>query len=78
MDNEFYNAFATVPAAPVTVAETVGIKNETGTFKSENRPRRQPIFKSSGSDEDTDDEEEYINKARKQLDSYSFNLFFCR
>ncbi|KAJ0879670.1 hypothetical protein HanRHA438_Chr10g0454191 [Helianthus annuus] len=33
MENEFYNAFATAPAAPVTVAETVGIENETGTFQ---------------------------------------------
>ena len=30
MENEFYNAFAT---APVTVAETVGIENETRTFQ---------------------------------------------
>ncbi|KAJ0543428.1 putative transcription factor interactor and regulator CCHC(Zn) family [Helianthus annuus] len=33
MDNEFYNAFATAPAAPVIVAETVEIENETGTFQ---------------------------------------------
>ncbi|KAM0064978.1 hypothetical protein Hdeb2414_s0003g00109351 [Helianthus debilis subsp. tardiflorus] len=33
MENEFYNAFATAPAAPVTVAETIGIENETGTFQ---------------------------------------------
>ncbi|KAM0064977.1 putative transcription factor interactor and regulator CCHC(Zn) family [Helianthus debilis subsp. tardiflorus] len=47
------------------------------SVKSKNGPRRQPIFNSSGSD-DTDDEEEYINKSRKQLDPYSFDLFFCR
>ncbi|KAJ0693532.1 hypothetical protein HanPI659440_Chr15g0598181 [Helianthus annuus] len=33
MDNEFYNAFATAPATPVTIAETVGIENETGTLQ---------------------------------------------
>ncbi|MFS8023821.1 hypothetical protein Hanom_Chr16g01456021 [Helianthus anomalus] len=82
MDNEFYNAFgfdfnafSTAPAALVTVAKTVGIENEKGreSVKSDNRPRRISIFKELGSDTDTDDEEEYINKARRQLDSYSFN-----
>ncbi|XP_035841328.1 uncharacterized protein LOC118488205 [Helianthus annuus] len=83
MDNEFYNEFlrAFAPVAPVTVAETVGIENETRTFqkplKSNNSPRRKSIFKSSESDEDTDDEEEYINKARKHLDPYSSNLYFA-
>ncbi|XP_022042289.2 eukaryotic translation initiation factor 5B-like [Helianthus annuus] len=41
------------------------------------KPKRTKIFKSSESDEDTDDEEEYINNARKNLDSFSFNLFFA-
>ncbi|XP_035845296.1 uncharacterized protein LOC118491548 [Helianthus annuus] len=31
MDSEFYNVFATTPAAPVTVIETIEIENETGT-----------------------------------------------
>ncbi|KAJ0484962.1 hypothetical protein HanLR1_Chr14g0525111 [Helianthus annuus] len=33
MENEFYNAVATTPVTPVTVAETVDIENETGTFQ---------------------------------------------
>ncbi|XP_022007753.1 uncharacterized protein LOC110907026 [Helianthus annuus] len=41
------------------------------------QPKRIPIFQELGSDADTDDEEEYINKARKGLDTDSFNLFFA-
>ncbi|MFS7967567.1 hypothetical protein Hanom_Chr09g00787191 [Helianthus anomalus] len=40
-------------------------------------PKRTPIFKELGCDADTDDEEGYINKARRGLETDSFNLFFA-
>ncbi|KAJ0611750.1 hypothetical protein HanHA300_Chr01g0019281 [Helianthus annuus] len=33
MDSEFYNAFATAPSTPVTVAQSVTMENETGTLQ---------------------------------------------
>ena len=33
MDNEFYNAFATAPGTPITVAQNVNMENETGTLQ---------------------------------------------
>ncbi|KAJ0537966.1 putative transcription factor interactor and regulator CCHC(Zn) family [Helianthus annuus] len=40
------------------------------------KPKRIPIFPELGVDADTDDEEEYIEKTRRGLDTDSFNLFF--
>ncbi|KAJ0508711.1 hypothetical protein HanIR_Chr11g0520361 [Helianthus annuus] len=33
MENEFYNAFATAPGTPVTVAQSVTMENEMGTLQ---------------------------------------------
>ncbi|KAJ0620915.1 putative transcription factor interactor and regulator CCHC(Zn) family [Helianthus annuus] len=41
------------------------------------KPKRIPIFPELGVEADTDDEEEYIEKARRGLDTDSFNLFFA-
>ncbi|KAF5778477.1 hypothetical protein HanXRQr2_Chr12g0547981 [Helianthus annuus] len=39
--------------------------------------KRIPIFPDLGSDVDTDDEEEYLNKCRKSTDPNSFNFFYA-
>ncbi|KAF5781380.1 putative transcription factor interactor and regulator CCHC(Zn) family [Helianthus annuus] len=39
--------------------------------------KRIPIFSDLGSDADTDDEEEYLNKCRKSIDPDSFNFFYA-
>ncbi|KAF5798219.1 putative transcription factor interactor and regulator CCHC(Zn) family [Helianthus annuus] len=48
---------------------------EETSVKSE--PKRIPIFPELGVEADTDDEEEYVEKARRGLDTDSFILFFA-
>ncbi|KAJ0940426.1 putative transcription factor interactor and regulator CCHC(Zn) family [Helianthus annuus] len=45
--------------------------------ENEDCQKRIPIFSDLGSDIDTDDEEEYLNKCRKSIDPDSFNFFYA-
>ena len=45
--------------------------------QNEDCQKRIPIFPDLGSDVDTDDEEEYLNKCRKSIDPDSFNFFYA-
>ncbi|KAM0052030.1 putative transcription factor interactor and regulator CCHC(Zn) family [Helianthus debilis subsp. tardiflorus] len=45
--------------------------------QNEDCQKRIPIFPDLGSDIDTDDEEEYLNKCRKSIDPDSFNFFYA-
>ncbi|KAJ0567403.1 putative transcription factor interactor and regulator CCHC(Zn) family [Helianthus annuus] len=45
--------------------------------QNEDCQKRIPIFLDLGSDIDTDDEEEYLNKCRKSIDPDSFNFFYA-
>ncbi|KAF5813679.1 putative transcription factor interactor and regulator CCHC(Zn) family [Helianthus annuus] len=45
--------------------------------EDEDCQKRVPIFPDLGSDIDTDDEEEYLNKCRKSIDPDSFNFFYA-
>ncbi|KAJ0466921.1 hypothetical protein HanRHA438_Chr14g0635951 [Helianthus annuus] len=45
--------------------------------ENEECQKRIPIFLDLGSDVDTDDEEEYLNKCRKSIDPDSFSFFYA-